>query len=249
LPQLADSEKEYLLRFHSIFPSKAEAEQYLYDSWERMQVVFAWLGALRQKGVRRVLELGSNPYFLTLLLKKHFDFDLYLANFFGDHNHEQQERQSVQNGTEKHEFIYSHFNVEQDPFPYDDQSFDCVIFCEILEHLLLDPGFTMTEIKRILSHGGFVIVSTPNATRLSNLVRLARGKNVYAGYSPNGIYGRHNREYTLQEVVDLLSRNSFNIEKTVVRNIYPHPFRTRILQKLRPKIWYEHLFVLARKQS
>jgi len=245
---LPESEKDYLLQFHSIFRNPAEAQQYLYDSWKRMQVVLGWMRELQQRGVKRVLELGANPYFLTLLLKKHCDFQIQLANFFSENDHAPTELQLVENGAERHEFRYSHFNVEKDHFPYEAGSFDCVIFCEILEHLLLNPDFTLAEIQRTLTPSGYVIISTPNAARLSNLVRLARGKNIYADYSPHGIYGRHNREYTLPEVVDLLERHSFQVLRTDVRNIYPHPFKTRILQRLRPKTWYEHLFVLARKK-
>ncbi|MCI0605417.1 class I SAM-dependent methyltransferase [bacterium] len=244
---LPDSEKEYLLQFHSIFRNPPEAEQYLYDSWIRMQVVLDWMKFLQQKGVQKVLELGSNPYFLTLLLKRHFDFQLSLANFFSDSSLQSREKQTIDNGKERHEMEYSHFNVEKDAFPYEENSFDCVIFCEILEHLLLNPDFTLAEIRRILKPSGYVVVSTPNAARLSNLVTLARGKNIYADYSPHGIYGRHNREYTFSEVVELLTRHSFEIVKSEVRNIYPHPLKTRILQKLRPQTWYEHIFVLGEK--
>jgi SAM-dependent methyltransferase len=244
---LPDSEKEYLLQFHSIFRNRAEAEQYLYDSWSRIQVVLDWMNLLAQRGVRKVLELGSNPYYLTLLLKKHFQFDLHLANYFSESGHGIQERHTIDSGSEKHDLEYCHFNVEKDPFPYEDGKFDCVIFCEILEHLLLKPDFTVSEIERVLSKTGYVIVSTPNAARLSNLVRLARGKNIYADYSPHGIYGRHNREYTFPEVVELLKRHDFQVVQSQVRNIYPHPLKTRILQKLRPQTWYEHIFVLAQK--
>src|SRR5919106_674343 len=146
---LPDSEKEYLLQFHSIFKSRPEAEQYLYDSWTRMQVVLEWMQFLQHQRVRKVLELGSNPYFLTLLLKKHFDFDLNLANFFDDPALQPREKQTIENGLEKHEMEYSHFNVELESFPYDAHSFDCVIFCEILEHLLLNPDFALDEIYRI----------------------------------------------------------------------------------------------------
>src|SRR5687767_352649 len=121
---LPDSEKEYLLRFHSIFRDRPEAEQYLYDSWQRMQVVFDWMKDLHQRGAKKVLELGSNPYYLTLLLKKHFHFDLHLANYFSDSGHQIQERQIIDSGSETHELKYSHFNVEKDPFPYEDAFFD-----------------------------------------------------------------------------------------------------------------------------
>jgi SAM-dependent methyltransferase len=242
-------DKSYLLSFYSIFSDRAEAEQYLYDSWERMQVVLTWLRDLEEKGVKKVLELGSNPYYLTLLMKKYFGFDLTLANFFGDTDNNGQQIQKIQNGPENHEFHFAHFNLEVDPFPYEIASFDCVIFCEILEHLLLSADFPLAEIARVLKPGGFVIVTTPNAARLANVVRLIRGKNIYADYSKHGIYGRHNREYTLQEVIDLLRRHDFEIVESQVRNIYPHPLKSRILQALRPRTWYEHLFVLARYKN
>lgn len=240
-------DKEYLLGFHQVFSNKEEAGQYLYDSWERMQVVMKWLDQLEKRGVKEVLELGSNPYYLTLLMKKYFAFNLTLANFFGDSSQNGLQTHTVESGQEKHEFHFSHFNLEVDPFPYRASSFDCVIFCEIVEHLLLSADFPVSEIARILKPGGYVILSTPNAARLANVVRLIKGKNIYADYSKHGIYGRHNREYTLQEVIDLLERHQFRILETQVRNIYPHPLKSRILQALRPRTWYEHLFVLAQK--
>ena len=243
---LPADEKNYLRNFSAIFHSPGEADQYIYDSWERIQMVLRWLQRLQREGVRTILELGANPYFLTLLIKRHFDFELHLANFFGNSAENGYRTHAVEGAGEKHEFQYSHFNVETDHFPYEDNSFDCAIFCEILEHLLLNPDFAVSEIKRSLRPGGFLILSTPNAARLANLIRLIRGKNIYDGYSPYGIYGRHNREYTMPEVKDLLRRHRFEVVESQVRNIYPHPWKSRMIQSLRPRTWYEHLFVLAR---
>jgi SAM-dependent methyltransferase len=243
---LSEDEKNYLRSFSGIFRSPAEAEQYLYDSWERIQVVLRWLHRLQREGVRTVLELGANPYFLTLLIQRHLDFDLHLANFFGNSVENGRHRHTVEREGKKHEFHYAHFNIEVDHYPYEDNSFDCVVFCEILEHLLLNPDFAVSEIKRVLRPAGFVILSTPNSARFANLVKLIKGKNIYDGYSAYGIYGRHNREYTMPEVKDLLHRHEFEIVESQVRNIYPHPWRSRWIQALRPRTWYEHIFVLAR---
>ena len=244
---LSDDSKQYLRSFQGIFPDSSQAEQYLFDSWERMQVVLRWLQHLAEQSVKSVLELGANPYYLTLLIRKYFDFDLQFANFFGDSANHGHAVQTAESATERHEFPYHHFNLEVDHYPYEDAAFDCVIFCEILEHLLLNPDFAMTEQRRILRPGGYLILTTPNSARLANLVRLIRGKNVADGYSPHGIYGRHNREFTFPEVIDLLKRHSFEIVESHVRNIYPHPLKSRLIQSLRPTVWFEHIFVLARK--
>lgn len=243
---LPHSDQDYLRGFSGIFYSPGEAQQYLYDSWERIQTVLIWLEQLAQSKVHRILELGANPYFLTLLIKKYLDFDLQLANYFGDSADNGTRTQSVQRNGKTYDFPYSHFNVEIDSFPYETGSFDCVIFCEILEHLILNPDFTLSEIKRVLRAEGFLILSTPNAARLGNFIKLLKGQNIYDGYSSHGIYGRHNREYTFDEVEALLRRHGFETVRSEVRNIYPHPLRSRLLQSLRPKVWHEHLFFLSR---
>jgi SAM-dependent methyltransferase len=245
---LPESEKDYLRSFTGIFQDPAEAEQYLYDSWTRMQVVLGFLRELQTKGMRRILELGANPYFLTLLIRKHFEFDLELANFFGDSGEIEERTHEVESNGKQFLLRYKHFNVERDSFPYSDSSFDCVIFCEILEHLVLNADFPMNEIHRILRPGGYVILTTPNAARLANFIALLKGKNIFPGYSSHGIYGRHNREYTREEVVDLMKRHSFRIIESRVQNIYPHPFRSRAIQALRGRTWYEHLFFVGQKE-
>jgi 2-polyprenyl-3-methyl-5-hydroxy-6-metoxy-1,4-benzoquinol methylase len=106
----------------------------------------------------------------------------------------------------------------------------------------------VAEIARVLRPRGFVGVSTPNATRLPNLFFLAQGKSIWEWYSDNGPYGRHNREFTLQEVADLLGRHGFAVHRFHVRNIQRLARRYTWLQWLRPNIWNEHLFVVGRQR-
>jgi SAM-dependent methyltransferase len=240
-------EKALIRSLKGVFKDETEQELYIRDSWTRIQVVLNLLSNVKKEGVKSVLELGSNPYLLTSLVMQRFNFDLHLANFFGDdvngipHSHQAElEGRPI-------EFKYSHFNIERDPFPFSDSSFDCVIFCEILEHLLLDPDRAVAEMARVTKPNGFLIVSTPNVARLPNLYSLALGRNIYDWYSANGAYGRHNREYTLAEVIDLLKRHGYVLFHSHVQNIQPLARRFTYLQKLRPRAWCEHLFVIGRK--
>jgi SAM-dependent methyltransferase len=244
------AEREYALSLKGIFPDEAAQAHYIADGWERMQIVLRLLAELRSLGVGRVLELGANPYVLTALMQRRFDFELELANYFGP------ERQAGDEFTNAAElqgapslFRYRHFNVEQDPFPYEARTFDCVLFCEILEHLLLNADRAVAEIARVVRPGGYLIVSTPNATRLMNLYWLALGRNIWDGYSDNGPYGRHNREYTLREVGALLARHGFAVERAEVRNLLSVDSRIALLQRLRPDVWYDHLFVVGRREG
>ncbi len=244
-----DDERDYLLRMTGIFHDRAEQERYMADGWTRTRVVLDLMADLRREGVRRVLELGSNPYFLTALMRRRFDFDLELANYFGESLGPGRYTHVAEVDGGKLEFPYTHFNIERDPFPYPDASFDCVLFCEILEHLLLDPSKAVGEMARVTRPGGFLVITTPNATRLPKLYFMALGRNIYDGYSPHGPYGRHNREYTLPEVEDLLDRAGFDPFRADVRNIEPLARRFTYLQKLRPTVWYGHMFVIGRKRT
>jgi SAM-dependent methyltransferase len=55
--------------------------------------------------------------------------------------------------------------------PYDNGSFDCVVLCEVAEHL---PSYmpAIAEIGRILAPGGHLILSTPNVARLHSRARF-----------------------------------------------------------------------------
>lgn len=93
------------------------------------------------------------------------------------------------------------FDIERDPFPHDDESFDVVLCLEVLEHLCIDPMGMMGEVNRVLKPGGTFVLTTPNAVRTTNVVSALLGEHPY-GWAPyNGFDGnRHNREYTPAEV-------------------------------------------------
>ena len=243
------NKREQVLRLRGVFSDQARLERYVSDGWERIQVVLGLLTDLHRQGVRRVLELGANPYIMTLLIRQLLDVELELVNFFGDDTEAIESTHVAELNGERVEFPFHHFNVERDPFPYPDDSFDCVLFCEVLEHLLLSPDRVVAEIARVLRPGGYVIVSTPNATRLTNLYFLALGQSIWEGYSKHCAYGRHNREFTLSEVRDLLGRNRFAVTHGEARSIQHLARRFRYVQWMRPSIWNAHLFVVGRLPS
>ncbi len=201
---------------HSIVTPEAKTEllEYLKEALPRITLTMYLVPA--QPG--KLLELGANPYFFTLLLKNSRDYELELANFHSErqpYDPTQIHRQEVRNEKygENHTFNYRIFNIEKDVFPYPDDTFDLVLFCEILEHLTTDPLFAFRQIHRVLKQRGTLIVTTPNVARRENVGKLLAGKNIYDPYSGYGVYGRHNREYTPNELAELFPRMGFEIEK------------------------------------
>ena len=118
---LPESDKDYLKSF-DVFPDDRAAEHYLYCSWARTQAVLDWLAELQDRGMRRVLELGANPYYLTLLLTKYLSLHLELAKsqniaddysphgVYGRHNREHTPSE-VRALVERHGFVIERAEV------------------------------------------------------------------------------------------------------------------------------------------
>ena len=75
------------------------------------------------------------------------------------------------------------------PLPYDDESFDCVVSFQVIEHISADKAL-VDEIYRVLRKGGRFIVTTPNRS-------MSLTRNPW-----------HVREYYPEELHNLLSHFS-----------------------------------------
>ncbi len=179
----------------------------------------------------KVLELGANPYLFTTLLKRFHDYELTLTNFFDKNIYAKeigsgQQRIVSDAFSEDHTYKYDLVNIELSEYPYPEGHFDVVLFCEIMEHLVVDPLSVLPKLLRIIKPGGLLILTTPNAVRLINFANMVAGSNIFDRYCPaNGVYGRHNREFTVEEL-DILARGAgFEIEsiETLDRYDYNQP--------------------------
>ena len=165
----------------------------------------------------KLLEIGSNPYLQTILLQKLFSYDITQTNFFDYDVYNSQVKkfsQTITNSSlhESYKFDSILYNLEVIPHPIKDNSFDIILFSEVLEHLVVNPLKIFSEFQRILKKSGYLLITTPNAARLTNIATLLKGENIFDLYHPeNGIFGRHNREFTLKELEFILSQNNFKI--------------------------------------
>ena len=234
----------------------AELSVYLDECF--LRVLHTW--DLVQDLHGRTLELGANPYYITTMLTEHTDLELNLANYFGPQYPGPTFTQSLSYtgadgaGT-KREVTSAHFNLEEEPFPWADDTFDVVIFCEILEHLLMDPVRVLREIHRVLRPDGTIVLTTPNVDRFENVHRLVVGANIYDPYSFYGPYGRHNREYNRNELHLLLGHLGFEIDRSFTADAFPHAVDRESIFAIEPMLHFrrldlgQYLFVRARATS
>ena len=111
-------------------------------------------------------------------------------------------------------------NVEEEDFPFPDESFDCVVCSEVIEHLLHSPHHMLDEIRRVLKKGGVLLLTTPNAVKLVVRLKVLLGKELchYRNFYASLPSDRHIKEYTASEVKELLRDHGFRIEKLFCRN-------------------------------
>lgn len=109
--------------------------------------------------------------------------------------------------------------------PFDDEAFDCVVFAEIIEHLV-DPDAALVNISRILRTGGKLVLTTPNlAVWFNRLILLLGIQPVYTETSLHTNLGRrfralgqyaatqgHLKIFTLGALREMLAANGFVVE-------------------------------------
>ena len=252
----AEGLAQYLLSFRWPFRNP-EVHKILVDGglplWRQ---VLRFVPNPKERG--KALELGSPPFHITLMLQRFRNYDLSLTGFAADGRPEiEQTLESPEYG-ETYDFRCTCFDAEKDRFPYDDNTFDLVTWCEVIEHLTENPVHTLAEIHRVLKPGGALVLSTPNASRADSIANFLAGRNIYDPYHLGAPLkgSRHSREYTFSELHELLEGCGYAIDRMEDIDIYGTPSRNRkafrwvmnhAISRVTRGHYKYHLFVRARK--
>lgn len=101
-------------------------------------------------------------------------------------------------------------------------SFDCLIFADVLEHLV-DPWRVLRDAARLLSPGGSAVLSIPNIRHISALYSI-----VVKGFFPRrdrGLFDKtHLRWFTRRDAVTLCQQAGLEVRQVVPRlRLYDAP--------------------------
>jgi SAM-dependent methyltransferase len=196
--------------------AREEFRSYLRGDLER----FIRTLSLVPDGTGRLLEIGAQPHFTTLLLRRFRRYDLVLTNYYGDGT--AGGTHTLESGGERVALPYVSFDLEHDPLPFPAASFDVTLCCEVIEHMTNDPLRALARVNESLRPGGTLVLSTPNATRVHQVWRALAGEDGFHDqFSAYGPYGRHNREYTPHEIASLLETAGFDIDELYTANVRP----------------------------
>jgi spore maturation protein CgeB/tetratricopeptide (TPR) repeat protein len=102
-----------------------------------------------------------------------------------------------------------HGDIEKIDLPYGDGSFDCIIFADVLEHLV-DPLSALIKVRRLLKKEGVIVTSIPNVQFHGVVNQLIEGNWTY---EKEGILDEtHLRFFTFKEIEKLFSRAGYSIQ-------------------------------------
>ncbi len=158
----------------------------------------------------KFLDVGAGVEFLSILLKTKFGFNVEAVDL----------EESVSFWAERFEKYgvpLKSCDISRSSLPFQDNIFDVVIFSEVIEHLTVPPMKVLGKIRTVLKEGGFLILTTPNFARASNIVKLILGKSILLQLRESGLISSpstpHVREYTVGELQDLMKMGGFKTDK------------------------------------
>jgi glycosyltransferase involved in cell wall biosynthesis len=93
--------------------------------------------------------------------------------------------------------------------PFKDESFDCVISSQVIEHIPYDDAL-FREMRRVLRTGGTLILGTPDYATIG--WRMI--EPIYSSLVAGGYHAEHITHYTLNELREILTRHGLAIEET-----------------------------------
>jgi SAM-dependent methyltransferase len=190
----------------------------------------------------RILEIGSFLGAVSISLKN-LSFDVTAVDIPEFYRSER-----LRSHYAKHDITFNGLNLRNSQLPFESNSFDVVVICEVIEHLNFNPLPVLEEINRVLKTSGYIYIGMPNHASLENRLKLLVGRSVHnsiADYfkqlsrNDNMIVGLHWREYTLSETSQLVHEMGFEaIEKYY---FLPTPVRKRnLLTKILRKLIYSY---------
>lgn len=116
------------------------------------------------------------------------------------------------------------FNLNTGDIPEEyHERIDVLYFCEVFEHLNRWPIDVLSDVKKLLSPNGVLILTTPNVCRLTTRLRILTGRTPFADYFEHvGDGHNHVREYGLEEVKYYCDKAGLKVVGSEYWSIYPN---------------------------
>lgn len=169
---------------------------------------------LRGGDYSKALEIGTNFIFPELLMND-MGFESVDVTQFNPSATEKKRTIPLPRDPKKRTVTSFNVDLEYEPIPADDGTYDLVLCFEVIEHMEIDPMYLIENINRVLRPDGLCFLSTPNSASARNVHKILRGyaPHFFMKYGRARTYHRHNFEYAPHQLIDLMKSAGFSIRK------------------------------------
>lgn len=170
------------------------------------------------------LEIGATDFFQVFLKNAHHQVDSW-GTIFSDKIEEKFYKKEFQVGDFSSISTIVSLDIESELFPIQEEYFDLVLMCEVIEHLDIDPMFTLAEFNRIIKPGKDLVITTPNCCSARNFWKIAKGyrPHFFMQYEKSRSPYRHNFEHDVHSLRILLEAAGFSIVTMYTENVFEAP--------------------------
>ena len=181
----------------------------------------------------KILDVGAGGGVIPLVFRM-MGFDVYAVDTWEEYDEKYENRMGVKEDIiERLEGAGIHLkyrNILKDAMPFDDDSFDVIFLFGVIEHLN-SPKICLQEIRRVLRKNGYLVITTPNLATLKNRVCVLLGRSNHVDlefwYNSLPFFG-HIREYTVDEVKQMLALEYFTVVTSKLSNCLQLPVLRKI---------------------
>ncbi len=105
--------------------------------------------------------------------------------------------------------------------------FHAILFCEVLEHLRVNPSEILSDFRRILAPGGLIYLTTPNGIGYGAMLAIFERKSPAAVYSRKNAERErgghiHVREHSERELLEWITEAGLKVRHRAIKEYY-HP--------------------------
>lgn len=149
-------------------------------------------------GTRAVLDVGCSSGAFGILVKEKFGCEVWGI---------EPDKQSAENANKLLDKVYNSFFDNQ--IDFGDKTFDCIIFNDVLEHLV-NPFEALELCKRYLNKDGVLVASIPNIRFFDAIYHIViQGDFMYTGA---GIFDKtHLRFFTRKSMIRMFTDAGYKI--------------------------------------
>lgn len=123
-------------------------------------------------------------------------------------------------------------DVETDPLPFGTETFDCIVYGDVLEHLV-DPWAVLKTQMRALRPDGVVVLCVPNVEHWSFIEALLRGT---FDYDEEGLFDRTHLRWFTEETMRRALRDAGLVVGEVMPRVFGKPAAEDFVRAMRPTL-------------